>query len=319
MLLACNQTKSQFALPNEGTRFRHLIDEMPIALCQVDSDGNIYHRNRRFEQLFGYSEDIVPTLAEWWEFAYPDPDYRAWVLATWNSDVEAARINKQDIISREYRVVSINGRELYVQISGITFDDDFLAVFVDNTEKKLAEIELERHRQHLEKLAQYDHLTGLANRTLFNDRIEQAILMATRSRGYFALLYIDLDKFKPVNDTFGHQIGDLLLKQVAERIRSCVRESDTVARIGGDEFVVLLGPINRMLDSKVVAEKVRLALCHPFRIDGNLMEISCSIGLARFPEDGRTPIELSNAADRAMYRAKKNGRNSVAYVGAMDK
>lgn len=284
----------------------------------MDAEGNIYHRNRRFEQTFGYDVDTVPTLEVWCERAYPDPDYREAALATWNADVENARLTGQDIASREYRVRANDGRELYVQISGITFDDGFLAVFLDNTEKRLAEFELERHRQYLEKLAQYDQLTGLANRSLFNDRIEQSILMATREKSRFALLYLDLDKFKPVNDTFGHSVGDQLLKQVAQRISTCVRESDTVARIGGDEFVILLRGTDEALGPKTVAENVRSALCQTFDVAGHMLAISCSIGVATFPEDGRTPIELSNAADRAMYRAKSNGRNAVARFCAND-
>ena len=289
-------------------KFRHLVDEMPVGLCQVNADGCIYHRNHRFIDLFGYDEVTVPTLSEWWERAYPDPVYRQWVLDTWQADVDQARRLGQDILSREYRVTTLDGTLRYVQISGITFEDDFLAVFIDNTQKRLAELELARHHQHLERLAQYDALTGLANRSLFSDRLDQALLVAGRERTQLALLFIDLDRFKPVNDTYGHGVGDVLLKLVAERMLACVRESDTVARIGGDEFVVLLRPCDEAAGPARVAECLRDWMRMPFEVAGHTLDISCSIGIAMFPTDGTTALELANAADKAMYRAKELGR-----------
>ena len=161
------------------------------------------------------------------------------------------------------------------------------------------------------ELAQHDALTGLANRARFSDRLHQAITMAQRDGNRFALLYIDLDRFKPVNDTFGHAIGDTLLCQVANRIRACVRESDTVARIGGDEFVVLLRTVEGPADASLVGEKIRTELERPFDISTPPCTISCSIGIALYPEHGKTEHELSGAADRAMYRAKDAGRNTI--------
>ena len=174
--------------------------------------------------------------------------------------------------------------------------------------------EIEEHKRTravLEMMAQQDPLTGLANRTLFSDRLNQTLTMAHRKGLRFAQLYIDLDHFKPVNDQFGHATGDLLLKAVASRILGCVRESDTVARVGGDEFVVLLREVDGAQSALAVAEKVRSALCESFSIEGQDIRVECCVGVALYPDHGRTEIELSAHADAAMYQAKEAGGNRV--------
>lgn len=179
-----------------------------------------------------------------------------------------------------------------------------VAVFSDITARKAAEGRM-RH------LATHDALTDLPNRALLTERLEQAILRARRNRSRLGLMYFDLDKFKPVNDSFGHEVGDLLLKAVAQRVVDCVRESDTVARIGGDEFVVLLPTLEEDQDALMVAEKIRAALGQPFQVAGHALDISASIGLAIYPEHGDNEESLVRNADAAMYRAKANGRNQV--------
>jgi diguanylate cyclase (GGDEF)-like protein/PAS domain S-box-containing protein len=177
-------------------------------------------------------------------------------------------------------------------------------ISTDITERK----EVEEHMLHM---AQYDTLTHLPNRALFNDRLQQAIAAAQRNKTRLALMFIDLDKFKPVNDTYGHGVGDMLLKEVAMRIQICLRESDTAARIGGDEFVVLLPAIESQKDASRVGEKILLALNKPFVLAGHTLEISGSIGVAVYPEHGKVDKLLVKSADIAMYHAKKNGRNNV--------
>ena len=189
------------------------------------------------------------------------------------------------------------------------FDDDgavthYVAVKLDITERKRVE-------ERMAHLAQHDALTDLPNRPLFSDRLEQAVALAQRDGTSMALMFLDLDGFKPVNDTFGHAVGDLLLQETAHRIRECVRASDTVGRTGGDEFVVLLHRIEDEADALTVAEKIRQALCRPFELAGQRLEISCSIGTAIYPEHGANEKELSRSADSAMYCAKEEGRNRV--------
>lgn len=175
------------------------------------------------------------------------------------------------------------------------------------------EKEIEEHIRHM---AQYDALTSLPNRALFADRLQQAFANAKRGHEHFGLMYIDLDKFKPINDTYGHEGGDFVLKEAAQRMQSCVRQSDTVARLGGDEFVVLISSLNTDQDAFEVGEKIRHALNLPFDMSGTIMNISSSIGVAIYPEHGDDEKILVKNADTAMYYAKENGRNNVTIYHA---
>ncbi len=184
-------------------------------------------------------------------------------------------------------------------------------LFLHSIIEVLDRTDLEVVNCKLSMLAHTDTLTGVPNRMLFDDRLQQAIAKAKRDGKRLALMFIDLDHFKPVNDTYGHAVGDLLLQQVAKRMVGCVRESDTVARIGGDEFEVLLPDVDEANDALVVANKVRDALAQPFDLDGVRVNISSSIGVAVFPWHGGNVIELGKNADDALYRAKDKGRNRV--------
>ncbi|MFU2489556.1 diguanylate cyclase domain-containing protein [Thauera sp. WH-1] len=160
----------------------------------------------------------------------------------------------------------------------------------------------------LEHLAQHDPLTDLPNRALFDDRMRVALAAARRDESRLALLFIDLDDFKPINDRFGHAAGDRVLKGVAARIRQNIRESDTAARIGGDEFVILLRSVQSVDDAARVVQKIDEAIGQPFELDGHRLRVSASIGVAVHPEDGLDAAALSRHADAAMYRAKQDGR-----------
>jgi len=186
----------------------------------------------------------------------------------------------------------------------------YVAVFSDISERKATE-------DRMNQLAHFDVLTGLPNRALFADRLHQALTKARRDKTRLALMFIDLDEFKPVNDRLGHQVGDLLLKDVAQRLSDCVRrESDTVARIGGDEFVVLLPEMATLQSTTLVAQKILAELSRTFVIDTHHIHISSSIGLAFFPDHGADEHVLLQIADAAMYHAKNNGRNQM-YVAPM--
>lgn len=172
-------------------------------------------------------------------------------------------------------------------------------------------IERVRRDATLRHMAQFDALTDLPNRQLFNDRLDAALCQARRRGEPLALLFVDLDHFKPVNDTHGHAIGDALLVAVADRVRRLLRASDTVGRVGGDEFVIVLHPITSEPDALLVAEKIRSALEAPFDLGDASVRISASIGLATWPRHGDDRTRLSHAADDAMYRAKRQGGNRV--------
>ncbi len=163
--------------------------------------------------------------------------------------------------------------------------------------------------QRAHELAIHDTLTGLFNRRSLNERLEHAIATAERQKGRLALLFLDLDRFKYVNDSLGHDKGDELLKQVAARLRSVVRESDSVARLGGDEFVVLLENLHDLEDVAEIATKICTALAHPFQLARSTVKVSASVGVGVFPEDGVNASVLMKNADLAMYEAKHQGRN----------
>ncbi|MEO8170294.1 MAG: CHASE domain-containing protein [Oxalobacteraceae bacterium] len=173
-------------------------------------------------------------------------------------------------------------------------------------------VEARKSEARFRHQAQHDTLTSLPNRALFSDRLEQALAQAKRHDKRLALMFIDLDAFKPINDTMGHHVGDFLLKEVAARMQLHVRASDTVARIGGDEFVVLLPSIEEPQDALVLAEVIRRAINQPFEMpNGKVLNVSSSIGVAVYPENGVDEIQLSRNADSAMYCAKQKGRNTV--------
>ena len=181
---------------------------------------------------------------------------------------------------------------------------EVVAIYEDVTQQKQAE---EKMRQQ----ALYDMLTGLPNRTLLFDRVRQALARARRERTRCALMFLDLDKFKHVNDSLGHEMGDEVLIEAAQRLRGVLRESDTVARLGGDEFVVLLPAIAADDDAGMVAEKIRHAISRPFELSGHTLNLSTSIGIAIFPAHGGDEHTLVNSADAAMYAAKQHGGNRV--------
>ncbi|MCW8992140.1 MAG: PAS domain S-box protein [Gammaproteobacteria bacterium] len=183
---------------------------------------------------------------------------------------------------------------------------NYIGIFSDITRRKESE-------QRLERLAFHDPLTGLANRLLFMDRLRQALRQARRNQEPLAVLFIDLDRFKQVNDQYGHHVGDLLLQQAALRIESLLREEDTVARLGGDEFIVLLQGNGQIDEVSHVAEKLRAALAQPFELGEYCCEVGSSIGIAFYPTDADSTEALIERADAAMYRAKQTGKNRICF------
>ena len=178
------------------------------------------------------------------------------------------------------------------------------------------EQKLERSNRELAQLANYDALTGLPNRTLFTERLEQTLSRAGRTGGSAGLLFLDLDGFKTVNDSLGHSVGDTLLRSVAKRLQGCVREADTVSRLGGDEFTLILEHLDDAQDAARVAQKVLECLSHPFRLDEREVYIGASIGITTYPEDGDSVEALLRHADTAMYHAKAQGKNRYHFFTA---
>jgi diguanylate cyclase (GGDEF)-like protein len=187
----------------------------------------------------------------------------------------------------------------------------FLVTLRDVTPHRRRVADLEQAQRRHQHQACHDPLTGLPNRQLLHDRLQLAAAHARRHQQQVAVLFIDLDGFKDVNDTLGHPAGDVLLQRVAQRLRACVRRaSDTVARLGGDEFVVVLGEVNRSLDFALMAQKIVRELGRPFAVDGQDVRVTASIGISLFPYDGADPEALVRKADLAMYKAKRLGKNN---------
>ena len=227
----------------------------------------------------------------------------------------------------DHRIVLPNGTDfvIHLQAEGMreeeTDEITVIGTAQDITERKQAE-------RAIHQLAYYDSLTGLANRVLFKDRLSNALSYAARHHQHLATLFIDLDRFKIINDTLGHTVGDLLLTHVAERLSDSVRQSDSVsrhadhepmhalARLGGDEFTILLTALPQPEDAGRVARRILESLAHPFSIDGHEIFISASIGISIFPSDGSTVEALLKNADTAMYHAKEQGRNNCQYYSS---
>ena len=186
----------------------------------------------------------------------------------------------------------------------------------ERLETELAAVE--EAKEEYRSLAYHDDLTGLPNRSLFHDRLGLAITHSSRLRGHLALLYLDIDDFKGVNDSFGHGSGDRVLMELAGRIRAAVRAEDTVARLGGDEFVVLLAQVTGAGDAAQVAAKVLDAVRPPFRVDGHEVSIAASVGVSVYPDDGTSSDDLVRHADGAMYRDKQRQATPGPGVAAGD-
>jgi diguanylate cyclase (GGDEF)-like protein/PAS domain S-box-containing protein len=219
---------------------------------------------------------------------------------------ESAKLNFQEHLSRP------DGSVRWIQTNKLPLRDrkgkvtGVIGTYEDITERKVAE-------ERVQFLAYYDALTGLPNRTLLQDRLAKAIAGARRRKDKVALLFLDLDGFKDINDSLGHSVGDLLLQEVAERLRKFAREQDTVARVGGDEFLLVLSSVKEIPDAAVAAERLREAMTAGFVVQGHSLNVGCSIGISIFPEHGADGKTLIKNADSAMYSAKNNGRNNFRF------
>jgi diguanylate cyclase (GGDEF)-like protein/PAS domain S-box-containing protein len=296
----------QNALELENIKSHKILEMAAEGVVSIDTKGKVLSFNRAAQKIFGYSEAEV--LGKDVSMLMPQPhrethdQYISRYLQTGQTHV----IGK----TREVEGLRKDGMPFSMELSvtEIKLGDThfFTAMLRDVSEQKLV-------LKRIEQLAHYDELTHLPNRSLFYDRLGQAITMAKRHKHRIALMYIDLDGFKNVNDTMGHHVGDLLLSQVAGRLRLCVRESDTLARLGGDEFTILLEDTHEHENVERVAKKVIQSIAQPFDLEGHAVQISASVGISRYPDDASTSGTLLIVADKAMYTAKSAGRNTYRF------
>lgn len=334
------ETENQ--LRNSELRERLIRENIIDSVITIDHNGIIQSCNRATTTIFGYDADEL--TGHNINILMPEPhrskhdSYLANYLDSGKGRVIGA--------GREFVALCKDGTKLPIdiEVSEATINSKrlFIAVIRDITEKKEAAVKIEQAYKELEQrvkartmaleqtnkslsreirerkkaqqqltyLATHDPLTSLPNRTVFNEHLVNAIRSARRNKEYAALLFMDLDRFKAVNDSFGHDAGDQLLKAVCQRIKDQIRDMDTVARLGGDEFGVVLCGQSGTGGAEIVADKLVHALHEPFLIDGHCCEVGVSIGISYYPADGEDIDTLLSKADDAMYEAKRSGKNS---------
>ena len=242
------------------------------------------------------------------------------VLATPTADVAAARSVDAAEACLAIPLITeraVIGALVLKSYPGTTYSDKDKELLHFVSSQVAIAIQRRQLNDELLRSARYDELTSLPNRRLFHDRMGAVLARCRRGQRRMALLFIDLDNFKQVNDTFGHAVGDLLLQKVALRLKHCVREDDTVARLGGDEFVVLLEEVGAQENTFTVAEKIRRAVRQPITIDGLVLQTRASIGVALYPEHGVETEQLLRYADKAMYADKENKVSTLEATGAL--
>jgi diguanylate cyclase (GGDEF)-like protein/PAS domain S-box-containing protein len=285
---------------------RPLIEAAPLAMIVCDIDGRIELWNRAAERLFGWTEAEVQGRTA----PYDHPTAQS------HAEQIRRRLLSGEVISGAEMVLNgKNGRSIEVLVSAslVSAAADhptrYLTIVADNTERKRAESDLRF-------VASHDPLTGLLNRAMFGERLQQALAQAHRHERSVAVLFVDLDGFKLVNDMHGHDAGDVLLADLAHRLRECMREGDTLGRLGGDEFVVLIEGYAADTQLVEVARKILDTVGQPFLLREGACSVTASIGIATYPQDSRDAAELLKNADLAMYRAKQQGKNSFRFHSA---
>jgi diguanylate cyclase (GGDEF)-like protein/PAS domain S-box-containing protein len=293
---------AQATLKEAESRYRTLVEVSPDAIL-VQQDGRFVFANEAACQLLGARAPDDITGKSVYDFIHPD--YHALVR-----ERLLYLEGGEQVLSIEEKLVRMDGSEVDVEVNSSPFlhEGKHASLFIarDITERR-------RSIEQMAYLAHYDSLTGLPNRMLFHQRLEHALNLAERPGQTLEILFLDLDRFKNINDTLGHATGDLVLKETAARLQGILRESDTVARLGGDEFVVLVENIDEPYRGGRIAEKILAAFKPPFLSHQDPLSISTSIGIASYPDDGKDAHTLLKNADIAMYRAKEMGRNNFCY------
>ena len=295
------KAESETHLLEANAQLENFFNITPDLLCIADTEGHFRKLNPSWETVLGYPMAELEN-ARFLDLVHPED------MAATREAMSALSHGKM-VTGFTNRFRHRDGTYRYIEWRTAPHGKLFYAAARDVSQRILSE-------QAIRRLAYYDALTKLPNRGLLLERLHQEIAHAKRDKTQLALLFIDLDKFKPVNDQYGHQVGDWLLCAVAERIERCIRESDTAARIAGDEFVVLLPRLLTITDAVVIAEKIREVLEQAFfTSEGIQLNISSSIGIAMYPDHAGDAQDLLLLGDEAMYEAKNAGRNRVEIFG----
>lgn len=293
--------RENLALSASEQRLRGFLETANDLIFSVDERGRVRYANRSWRKALGYDLAKTPELSVL-DILHPETRnacYRDFLKVM--SGDQVALVTSR-LVAHDGRIVDVEGSLTRAATQPLG-DAHIWVICRDVSERKRAEAQL-LHMAH------HDLLTGLPNRACFLERLGQAVHLAKRSRKMVAVLFLDLDRFKIINDTLGHPLGDRLLKEMGQRLLQCVREADTVARLGGDEFTICLNSLDQSEGAERVAGKILKTLAQPVWIDGHELFITTSIGMSLFPGDGDDPLGLIKKADIAMYAAKAQGRNN---------
>jgi len=292
-------------LADREARFRAIFDNVEDGIIVLNERNTIESVNPAAEQIFGYAPGEMDGQDVSIIIPGPDRDHHGQYIRQYLTKGEGRRIGMSTEMAAQRKDGSTLPIELRVAEMQVGNEHLFVGTLRDITERK-------RNQERIAHLATHDSLTDLPNRNLLGDRFRQAVAHAQRHPGIkVGMLFLDLDHFKPVNDTHGHDIGDQLLKAVAKRIRNVIRNEDTIARQGGDEFIIVVPMLETRDAALSVANKLLDALATPFLVGDLTLDISASIGIALYPDDGTDMEMLLKRSDEAMYAAKEKGRNSV--------
>ncbi len=300
--------KMEKALRASEERYRTIIDNIEDGYFEIDLVGNLIFFNDSICEMSGYSRDEITGINNR-EYTTPETSKKMYHIFN-----QIYRTGKPEKVT-DYEIIKKDGTILVLELSTSLMQDSsgqpigFRGVARDITDRKLAE-------DKLAYMATHDPLTGLPNRVLFNDRFTLALAHAQRDQKKMAVMLLDLDRFKDVNDSLGHKVGDLLLQNVSERLTGLLRKGDTIARMGGDEFLFLLPEIVWAEDAATVALKVLETFREPFLLEANELNITTSVGVAMYPDDGEDIDELLKNVDIAMYHAKEKGRNNFQWYNS---
>ncbi|MGA2420551.1 MAG: EAL domain-containing protein [Candidatus Acidiferrum sp.] len=308
-MMACRAAES-VRVENESKNI--ILDSIGEAILRTDLSGKVMYLNRAAQIMTGWSREEA--------LGRPLGDVFH-IVDEFGQTAECRNAATSTLADRAAQTLMSNKNSILIKRDGTecgieSFTNPVLNLegFLSGSILTFRDISAARATSsEMARLAQHDFLTGLPNRLLFNDRLEQAISQAERQGNQLGVMFVDLDHFKRINDSLGHAVGDKLLQSVSRRLLACVRRTDTVSRWSGDEFVVLLSQIQYPGDAAVSARKIIRALAAPHDIDGHLVDVSVSLGVSTFPEDGSTLASLLGKADTAMYEAKKRGRNTYEF------
>ena len=300
-----HRRESDLALREAERRYHSLFENAIEGIFRTSPDGHYLDANPALARIYGFAspDELMNSLRDIRKQLYVDPSRRE----------EFMRIIKArgSISGFEAQVYRKNGDVIWISENARAVFDGTQVLYYEGTVEDVTERKL--YQSRIEQQANYDTLTGLANRSLLNDRLQQAIFTAASYGTRLAIVFVDLDRFKFINDSLGHHVGDELLKVMADRFRTCAREYDTVARVGGDEFVLLINGQGEPDSVGTTMERMLKVISQPWRSAQGEFEVTCSIGVALYPDDGSDADTLLKHADSAMYRAKEHGRNNFQF------